>query len=99
MASGAQIWLRSEGAGAATLSATATATVPTGNVYLYSGNVNGVNDAQKLILAQTGTLTTTASASVDFQPPGSLTVTKSITGAAAAAHGQIVIHVVCDGTP
>ena len=44
------------------------------------------------------TLTTTASANADFQPPGSLTVTKSITGAAAAGHGQIVIHVVCDGT-
>jgi Domain of unknown function (DUF5979)/Thioester domain len=98
VASGTQIWLRSEGAGAAVLSATASATVPTGNVYLYSGNVSGVNDAQKLILAQAGTLTTTASAKADFQPPGSLTVTKTITGPAAATHGEIVIHVVCDGS-
>ena len=47
---------------------TATAVVPTGNVYLYDGNA-GVNDAQKLILAETATLTTTVQATAEFLPP------------------------------
>ena len=50
--------------------ATAVATVPSGNVYLYDGNTGGVNSAQKLILAQSATLRTTVSAEAVFQPPG-----------------------------
>ena len=65
--SGQQVWLRSTaGPSSAVLEATATATVPTGNVYLYdkTGKVNG---AQRLILAMTATLTTTVQASAEFR--------------------------------
>ena len=48
---GQQIWLKSTGPSAAELDATAVATVPSGNVYLYTG---GATLAQKLILAQIG---------------------------------------------
>jgi hypothetical protein len=96
--SGTSLWLQSTGPPNAVLSATAQATVPTGNVYLYDGNTGGVNSAQKLILAQTATLRTTVGALAVFQPPGSLVVTKTITGPAAAQHGPIVIVVTCNGT-
>ena len=52
------------------LEATAEATVPSGNVYLYDGNTAGVSDAQKLILAETATLKTTVEATAEFLPPG-----------------------------
>jgi len=97
VASGSNIWLRSTGPATALLAATAVATVPSGNVYLYDGNTSGVNSAQKLILAQTATLRTTVTAQADFQPPGSLVVTKTIAGSAAGQQGQIVIQVTCDG--
>lgn len=95
--SGTSIWLTSTGPDVAVLLATAVSTVPTGNVYLYDGNTGGVHDAQKLILAQTSTLRTTVRAQADFQPPGSLTVTKTIAGTAAGQQGTIVIVVTCDG--
>lgn len=67
--SGQEIWLRSTAAPAlATLQATATATVPVGNVYLYTGNAV-VNEAQRLILAETATLPTTVQASAEFREP------------------------------
>ena len=50
--SGQKIWMRSTGPPIPVLQATASAVVPTGNVYLYDGNA-GLNDAQKLILAET----------------------------------------------
>jgi len=50
---GTPIWLKSTSAGTARLTATAHTTVPSGNVYLYSGNVPGVYAGQKLILAKT----------------------------------------------
>jgi hypothetical protein len=93
--SGQKIWLRSTGPSNAVLQATATAIVPTGNVYLYDGN-SWADDAQKLILAQTATLTTTVQATADFLPPGSLVVTKTIAGPAAGSQGQVVIAVDCD---
>ena len=67
MPNGQQIWLKSTGPSAAELEATAVATVPAGNVYLYDG---GANLAQKLILSQTGTLTTIVDATADFETPG-----------------------------
>jgi Domain of unknown function (DUF5979) len=94
---GQQIWLTST-LGTALLLATASATVPSGNVYLYDGNTPGVNDAQRLILDQTATLTTTVSAKATFQPPGSLVVNKTIGGPAAGQQGPIVISVTCDTT-
>jgi hypothetical protein len=95
--SGRQIWLRSAGgASSAVLQATSTATVPSGNVYLYDGNTTGVNDAQRLILAEKATLRTTVQATADFLPFGSLIVRKRIAGPAAGSQGRVVIRVVCD---
>ena len=67
------------------LEATAQATVPTGNVYLYDGNTAGVSDAQQLILAKAATLTTTVQATAQFLAPGSLVVKKTIAGPAAGS--------------
>jgi TQXA domain-containing protein len=93
--SGQPIWLRSAGTSTASLQATAVATVPSGNVYLYDGN-SGVGDAQKLILAQTATLRSIVNASAEFLPYGSLVVSKTIAGDGAGSEGQVVIHVACD---
>jgi hypothetical protein len=93
--SGQKIWLRSSGPTIAVLQATSKATVPGGNVYLYDGN-SGVNDAQKLILAQAATLTTTVQATAEFLAPGSLIVKKTIAGPAAGSQGRVVIRVACD---
>jgi TQXA domain-containing protein len=96
LASGAQIWLKSTAAApTATLSAQATANVPSGNVYLYAGN--SPNGAQKLILAKTATLKTTVTAEADFE--GSLEVDKTIAGPAAGKQGPITISVSCDKGP
>ena len=89
-----EIWLKSTGTSAATLQATAEATVPSGNVYLYDG---GATLAQKLILSKTGTLTTIVNATADFEAPGSLVVQKTITGPAAGHQGAVTIHTVCNG--
>jgi uncharacterized protein DUF5979/fibronectin-binding protein len=96
--SGTRIWVRSTGPPSVGILATATATVPSGNAYLYDQN-SGLQDAQKLILAKEATLRTTVSATAQFQQPGSLTVTKTIAGPAASSQGQIVIQVVCDDVP
>ena len=98
VSSGRQIWMRSTGgSSSAVLEATATATVPSGNVYLYAKNNPGVSDAQRLILAENATLTTTVQATAQFLPPGSLVVKKTIAGPAAGSQGEIRIHTVCDG--
>jgi Domain of unknown function (DUF5979)/Thioester domain len=94
--SGTKIWLRSTGTDSAVLQATSQATVPSGNVYLYDGNTSGVNDAQRLILAQKATLKTTVEANAEFLPSGSLIVQKTIAGPGAGSQGQVVIHVDCD---
>ncbi len=99
VASGINIWLRAPGSDPAVLEATAQASVPTGNVYLYDGNTPGTVHAQRLILAQTTTLTTTVDAQAIFKRPGQLVVNKTIGGPAAGQQGQIVIVVTCDGTP
>ena len=93
-----QIWLKSTGTAAtATLSAQATATVPSGNVYLYSGNNPNVTSAQKLILAESATLKTTVSAEADFT--GSLEADKTIAGQSGGNQGAITISVNCDKGP
>jgi hypothetical protein len=94
--SGQKIWVRSTGPPTVELQATSKATVPSGNVYLYDGNTNGVNDAQRLILAEQATLTTTVQATADFLPSGSLVVKKTIAGPAAGSQGRVVIRVACD---
>lgn len=79
---GQQIWLKASGlsASSATLTATGVATVPTGNVFLYDGNTPGVNDAQRLILAETGEITVTVQATAEFFDTGSRLVSKTIDG-------------------
>jgi hypothetical protein len=94
--SGQRIWLRSTPPGTAVLEATARATVPRGNVFLYDGNIEGVESAQKLILAETGVLNTTVRATAEFHEYGALRVTKRIVGPAAGSQGRIVIGVACD---
>ena len=94
--SGQEIWLRSTGSTVAVLEATAQATVPHGNVYLYDGNTTGVSDAQHLILAKTDTLKTTVSGTAEFLAPGSLVVKKTIAGDAAGSQARVVIEVDCD---
>jgi Domain of unknown function (DUF5979)/Thioester domain len=98
VANGTPIWLEQATIGGATLSATASAVVPSGNVYLYSGNLNGVTDAQRLILAQDTTVTTTVSAAAQFIDTGALVVTKTIAGPGAGAQGDVTIGVTCNGT-
>ena len=83
--SGTNIWVQDAAPGTVTLSASAQATVPTGNVYLYDHNSPGLLAAQKLILAQTGEVRTDVQAQATLALPGSLTVTKTIGGAARAA--------------
>jgi hypothetical protein len=97
--SGQQIWLRatSPGASSATLSARGTATVPSGAVYVYDHNTDGVSDAQKLILAQPAQIVVTVDAKAEFFDTGSLVVAKTIGGPAAGQQGQIVIKVTCNG--
>jgi TQXA domain-containing protein len=95
---GTQIWLQRTTLGSATLSATATAIVPGGNVYLYAHNIPGVDDAQKLILADSGEVSTTVAATADFFDTASLEVTKTIAGEAAGLQSDVHISVVCDGT-
>ena len=96
VSSGTKIWIKSSGGTAtAVLQATATATVPSGNVYIYSGNISGVTDAQRLILAQHATLKTVRRATAQFLRPGSLVVNKTIAGPAAGSQGPVVIHVDC----
>jgi Domain of unknown function (DUF5979)/Thioester domain len=95
---GAQIWLEQATIGGATLSARASAVVPSGNVYLYSGNLVNVNDAQRLILAQSTTVTTTVSVAGQFIDTGALVVTKTIAGAGAGSQGDVTIGVTCNGT-
>ena len=94
--SGQKIWLRSTGPTVAVLEATSKSTVPHGNVYLYDGYTGGVSDAQHLILAKQGTLTSTVTGAAEFLAPGSLVVKKTIAGPAAGSQARVVIEVDCD---
>lgn len=98
VADGTQIWLRRDTVGAVTLSATATAVVPGGNVYLYAHNIPGVDDAQKLILAQSGEVSTTVSATGDFFDTASLLLSKVVDGPAAGLQSEVRISVTCGDT-
>ncbi len=98
VASRTKIWLSSTLPSLAVLEATAVATVPTGNVYLYDGNGNnGLPNAQKLILAHTATLKSIVQATAEFLHPGSLVVQKTIAGPAAGLQGPVTVEVTCDG--
>jgi hypothetical protein len=58
-----------------------------------------VNDAQRLILAQSAQVTTTVSAALELFDTASLVVSKSIGGAGAGAQDDIRVTVSCGGTP
>ena len=97
VASGTQIWVGSDGAAAGdtTLSARAEVPVQAGQVYLYDGNNPSLDDAQRLILADTTTLEAVAQADVSFFAAGSITVDKSFAGEAAGEQGAITLTVDC----
>ena len=98
VANGAQIWLLPDDAldgGTVTLTARGVATAPSGNVYLYDGNTPGVDDAQRLILAEDAEVSTLVAATADFLRAGALRVTKTIAGGAAGDQGEVTLHVSC----
>ncbi|WP_461169861.1 DUF5979 domain-containing protein [Arthrobacter sp. Z1-15] len=97
VASGSQFWVRSTTGATepATITARGVVTVPTGNVYLYDQTNPDVTAAQKLILASTRELSSTATATAEFFAVGSLTVTKTILGEAVGSQGAISINIDC----
>ncbi|PRI11400.1 hypothetical protein B4915_06045 [Leucobacter massiliensis] len=80
------------------LVARGSATTPSGNVFLYDGYTPGMTDAQRLILAESVSLTSESSGLITFlaEDTGSLTVTKSFAGADAGAQDIVEIDVTCD---
>jgi hypothetical protein len=97
VADGTRVWVRSSSVGPVTVSASAQATVPSGNVYLYDGKRPGVTAAQKLILAQTAVLNASTTASALFFDTGTLVVRKAILGEGAGLQADIVLGVECGG--
>ena len=84
-------------AGTVTLSASAQADRAHGKRVPLRPQPAGLLAAQKLILAQTGVVRTDVQAQATLALPGSLTVTKTIGGAAAGQQGEIRIDVSCNG--
>ncbi len=96
--SGTNIWIRDTTPGTVTLSAAAASDRAHGQrVPLRPATPQGLLAAQKLILAQTGVVRTDVQAQATLALPGSLTVTKTIDGAAAGQQGEIRIDVSCNG--
>ncbi len=95
--SGAQVWVGS-GSGAVEetlLSARAVVTVQRGRVYLYDGLAPGVDELQKLVLAETATLDATTQAPAQFVAAASLTVNKVFAGAGVGQQGASQLTVDC----
>lgn len=97
VASGAQLWVRSEAqtTDPAVITAEAVVPVETGNVYLYAGNNPAVSAAQKLILAADAEVSSVAQATAEFFVAGDLVVNKSFAGAAVGAQGAISLTIDC----
>ena len=97
VASGTQVWVRSDAQTTAPAVVTAEAVVPveTGNVYLYAGNNPSVTTAQKLILAASTSISSTAQATAEFFESGELTVNKTFAGEAVSQQGAILLNVDC----
>ncbi|WP_152223525.1 thioester domain-containing protein [Arthrobacter gandavensis] len=97
VASGTQLWVRSDAQTTAPAVITAEAVVPveTGNVYLYAGNNPEVTAAQKLILAANSSISSTAQATAEFFQAGVLTVNKTFAGDAVGQQGTILLNVDC----
>lgn len=91
---GTEFWARRSSPGDVDITATAAVTVPSGNVYLPTRQA-----AQKLILAQSGTVSTTVHAKASAYAVGNLQVTKSVTGPGAADRSAVALAVSCtDGS-
>ena len=91
---GTQFWARRATAGSVDIQATAVATVPSGNVYLPIRQV-----AQKLILAQTGTLQTKVNANATAFDVGNLQVVKSVSGPGEPQRSAVSVSASCtDGS-
>ena len=82
---GQKIWVRSTGPSTVVLEATAEATVPTGNVYVYDGKTPGSTTPSSSSWPRRRTLKTTVQATAEFLRPGSLVVKKTIAGPAAGS--------------
>jgi hypothetical protein len=97
VASGTQLWVRSDTQTTAPAVITAEAVVPveTGNVYLYAGNNPTVTAAQKLILAASSSISSTAQATAEFFQTGVLTVNKTFAGDAVGQQGTILLNIDC----
>lgn len=95
--SGTEIWVRvPDGSpGEAVINARATVTVQRGQVYLYDGNTPDLDDAQRLILADTAELDAVDSALAEFLAVGSLTVSKAFAGEALGLQGDIQLAIDC----
>jgi TQXA domain-containing protein len=98
--SGTDVWVRNTSATEepAVLRARAVVTVQRGEVYLYDGNTPGLEDAQRLILANTTELDAVADATAEFFAVGTLTVNKSFAGAAAGEQDASELDIDC-GAP
>ncbi|WP_312183176.1 thioester domain-containing protein [Arthrobacter sp.] len=94
--SGTVLWVQNNTGepGTGSLGAAAAVTVQAGSVYLSAGNPSA---AQPLILAATRQLNASDSAvfAEAALSPGTLVVTKSITGGGAGSQGEIAVNVDC----
>ncbi|WP_181034678.1 DUF5979 domain-containing protein [Arthrobacter sp. 08Y14] len=97
VASGTQVWVGGPPASTdpGVLSARASVSVQTGNVYLYDGGNPGMDNAQPLILAANTVLEATAGATAEFFVPGDLVVNKTFAGEAIGSQGAIALAVDC----
>nr|WP_269437901.1 thioester domain-containing protein [Arthrobacter sp. zg-Y919] len=95
--SGTQIWVAGPPASTdpGVISARASVTVQTGNVYLYDQGDPLLDNAQPLILAATTVLEATAEATAEFFVPGDLVVNKTFAGEAVGSQGAIALTVDC----
>jgi hypothetical protein len=92
------VWLGSNAPGTPVIRASVSTIIQTGSVYLYAP-ANPANpqppDAQTLIIAQQGTVSTLDDQPAEFFDQGSLVVTKEISGEGAPFRGTITIDVNC----
>ena len=94
VANGTEFWARRNSAGPIGIQANAVATVPSGNVYLPIQQV-----AQKLILAQTGVLSTSVNVSATAYDVGNLEVVKSVSGPGEPQRSAVSVSASCsDGS-
>ncbi|MDK1361998.1 DUF5979 domain-containing protein [Arthrobacter sp. zg-Y1219] len=95
--SGTQVWVGGPPASTdpGVLSARASVSVQTGNVYLYDGGNPGMDNAQPLILAASTVLEAAAGATAEFFVPGDLVVNKVFAGGGIGSQGAITLTVDC----